>query len=163
VTGTAVNSPLKFKASLSPKVLDVAPGKTVKYRARLANADKKDILEGLFLSVQLPTAGVTYLFSKSSSAYNVTGMKGNKATYQVVKGGKPAIVNSTAVPVAVIWDGLALPPRKNMQLGVDVRVAQGARHGMPLTFHSTVYQQLDANGLQYCPRSYNETVVVKTK
>lgn len=164
MTGIGTNALVDFKAKLSPKV---TPDKTLKYNAMLKSVDKKDGLQGLSLSVRLPAIGVTYIGSASSKAYKITteyaGLKGNKIHYQTVKG-QPGAADKSLVPAIVTWDGLDMPPRKSRRFVIGVRVdEQGTDHGMPLTFHSTVYQQLPVNGLQYCRVSYNETVVVRTK
>lgn len=156
------NSPsVRFKSKIGSRKHSVAPGEALRYKALVRNMDKGAAVEGLALTVQLPTTGVAYLGSKSSSAYVAHVVRG-KAMYR--KGnGLAAVVNVTTISPTVTWRGITLPPRKGMRFAIKSRVdPQEVYRGMPLTFSSWVYQELAVNGLPYCSRTFtNKTVVVK--
>lgn len=158
--GDGTNSLVGFKARAKH---GVAPGKIVRYMAKVKNLDKSAAVEGLALTVQLPPAGVTYLSSKSSSAYIIAQGKAGKVKYANAHRGLPVTVNYTSTPQFVTWHNLALPPRKGMKFALQVRVnSQGVYRGMPLVFTASVYQELPVNGLPYCSSAYtNTTVLVK--
>lgn len=162
--GDASSTLVRLTSKATHQKRGVAQGKVVRYEATVKNLDKKAALEGLALTVQLPAAGATYRGrAKTSASYRVTSPKGRggKIAYRKAKG-LAAVLNDPSTPPTVTWRDLVLPPRKAMQFSLAVRVnTQEVYHGMPLTFSASVYQELPVNGLPYCARAINQTVLVK--
>jgi hypothetical protein len=161
--GDGLNPLVRFKSQVSHQKIGAAPGKFVRYRAKVKNMDKRAALSNLGLTVQLPEAGATYSSSKSSNSYRNSSTGHGKASFRK---GRPltAVVDTASTPPTVTTD-LVLPARKGMTFIIKVKVdTQGVYKGMPLLFRGAVFQQLPVNGLPYCSTPYvNQTARVHVK
>lgn len=117
--GDGPNSEVQFKSKVSHEKKGAKSDRLVRYEASIKNTDKTVGLQGLAVTVELPTAGVTYVGSKASIGYGVSASAGKKTYY---KRKARVIVNGTSTPVTVTWTDLVLPPRKGMRFTVEARI-----------------------------------------
>lgn len=154
--GSGGNAFLAIKTGLQPR--KAKRGKRLRYRATLRNTDKDNGFGNIAFSLALP-GDVTYQKSRSSINYVYLDGEGKKARYKKAK--LYPVANATGSETTLTWSGLTFPPRRSININVQVRVKSDAQLGGSLTFSGWAYQQLPVNGLPYCESAYmNQTVSV---